>query len=146
MNEKLSKKGKNNQYLSRQKYEEILTIMKKPHNQKSREEKRLEKRFKILEVNNEHHLLSKKDKYIVANEDFYNIITKIHAMDTLHAGYQKTYAEINKKYANISNDIVLLYTNMCLQCQKSRAKKKVPKLWFQNLSKAMTSTIDVKST
>ena len=54
-------------------------------------------------------------------EEVYSIVMRAH-INTGHGGRDKMMKELNKKYANITRDVINLYKEMCEECQLKKRK------------------------
>ena len=60
-------------------------------------------------------------KYDVCLEDMLNVVQKIH-IATGHGGRDKMIKEANKKYANVSKEVLELFKELCEECQLKKRK------------------------
>jgi hypothetical protein len=51
----------------------------------------------------------------------YNIVMRAH-INTGHGGRYKMLKEVNKKYANVTRDVLNLFKEMCEECQLKKRK------------------------
>lgn len=120
----LSEKNSNNVFLSKVKYNQVLTEVKrlksgaklKPNDYK------LLKRYDIMNVSNIDKLIvpvtdPNTIKYYVYNEELYNIIHDVH-LQTGHGGRNRMEHELNAKYKNITRECLMIYLNLCELCQR----------------------------
>ena len=52
----------------------------------------------------------------------YSIVLRAH-LNTGHGGRDKMLKEVNKKYANVTRDVLNLFKEMCEECQLKKKKK-----------------------
>lgn len=64
-------------------------------------------------------------KYFVTNDEIFDVIHNAH-VSVGHGGRTKTLKEVNKKYINVTVEMILLYLSLCEPClKKSKSKKEV---------------------
>ena len=51
----------------------------------------------------------------------YSIVLRAH-LNTGHEGREKMLKEVNKKYANVTRDVLILFKEMCEECQLKKRK------------------------
>jgi hypothetical protein len=51
----------------------------------------------------------------------YSIVLRAH-LNTGHGGREKMLKEVNKKYANVTRDVLNLFKEMCEECQLKKRK------------------------
>ncbi|KAF8794000.1 KRAB-A domain-containing protein 2 [Argiope bruennichi] len=125
------KRGDNCFYFSREKYSKILSevVSAKTKCNTPLDYRRL-KRFDVLKINDEEKLIvplkpgETNIQYYVTNEELFSILYEAHAR-TGHGGRTRMLKELQNKYKNITDEVVMLYLNLCKQCQmKHSAPKK----------------------
>lgn len=63
-------------------------------------------------------------KYYVKNEEMFDVLHEIH-VSIGHGGRNRMIVESKKKYANITQDVILLYLRLCKPCQmKQKSTRK----------------------
>lgn len=134
----LDKKCINSVYLSKSKYNELVSRVKAAKTKirgKIPQEYKLLKRYDIVTVGDVHKLIypinesSATIKYYIHNDEIYNTIHEVH-ISISHGGRNRMQKELQSKYKNITRESIMLYLNLCETCQRqSRSLKKevVPK-------------------
>lgn len=126
-----SKRKDNCFYFSHERYSKIVSevISAKSKCSTPLDYRRL-KRFDILKVSDEQKLIvplkpgETNIQYFVTNEELFNILSETH-IRTGHGGRTRMLKELQVKYKNITYEVVMLYLNLCKQCQmKHSAPKK----------------------
>ncbi|XP_041347573.1 KRAB-A domain-containing protein 2-like [Gigantopelta aegis] len=101
---------------------ELLEATQAP--KKSRRQFYLLKKYKLLQCGDVQKLIRKKPNqehplYFATIEETFDIIKRAH-IATGHGGRDKIIKDINKKYANITQDAITLFKSMCIECQRKR--------------------------
>ena len=84
-------------------------------------------RFEILQCGPVEKLIKKRINleehpvYYISIEDTHDVVKREH-IATGHGGRDHTTKEINKKYANITRDVLNLYKSYCHEYQKKRKR------------------------
>ncbi|GFQ83309.1 SCAN domain-containing protein 3 [Trichonephila clavata] len=86
--------------------------------------------FDVLKINDEEKLIvplnpgETNARYYVTNEELFSILYETHT-GIGHGGRTRMLKELQNKYKNITYGVVMLYLNLCKQCQmKHSAPKK----------------------
>ena len=126
----VKKQGKNNQSLSRVKYNENVTHlhgMMAPGYQKTVEDRNLLKRFTLVLGDKGNYLAMAKDAnektvhYFVTNEDLYDTILEAHLAES-HRGQLKTYTRLKKECGNVTQSAVNMFIKLCGHCEQKRSR------------------------
>lgn len=126
------KRNDNSAYLSNEKYNEILNCIKNAqvNDKKTALMYRRLKRFDVLKTGNDEKLItpvaegSTKFVFYVKNEEMYDILHNTH-LKIGHGGKHKMFAEVKKKYKNVSQEVIKMYLKYCEPCQtRMKSKKK----------------------
>ncbi|XP_076762970.1 KRAB-A domain-containing protein 2-like [Xylocopa sonorina] len=124
-------KREDNCFFSQEKYSKILSevVSAKIKCNTPLDYRRL-KRFDVLKINDEEKLIvplktgETNIQYYVTNEELYSILYETHTRIG-HGGRTRMLKELQVKYKNITYEVVMLYLNLCKQCQmKHSALKK----------------------
>jgi hypothetical protein len=59
--------------------------------------------------------------YYTFAKEMYSIVLRAH-LNTGHGGREKMLKEVNKKYANVTRDVLNLFKEMCEECQLKKRK------------------------
>ncbi|XP_015600310.1 KRAB-A domain-containing protein 2-like [Cephus cinctus] len=118
-------------YFSQEKYSKILSeVVSAKTKCKTPLDYRRLKRFDVLRINGEEKLIAplKPGKTniqcYVTNEELFSILYGTH-IRIGHGGRTRMLKELQVKYKNITYEVVMLYLNLCKQCQmKHSAPKK----------------------
>lgn len=118
-------------YLTSEKYDECLNKVLKVKKIKTKERAvcRLLKRYDVLKTMDHYKLIvpvkmgNTKIIYYVKNEEIFDIVHEAH-IQTNHGGRTRMIKELQKKYKNITYEVVMLYLGLCVQC---KMKQKFPK-------------------
>lgn len=113
------------------------------------------KRFDVLKINDEERLIvplkpgKTNIQYYVTNEELLSILYETHTR-TGHGGRTRMLKELQVKYKNITYEVVMLYLNLCEQCQmKNNAPKKgivvKPMVSSELNSRCQVDLIDLQS-
>ena len=84
-------------------------------------------RYEILQCGDVEKLIKKKNDatenpmYLAHADDMFDIIQRAHNA-TLHGGRDKMQKELNKKYVNITREVLGLYKSLCTECMKKRKR------------------------
>lgn len=62
-------------------------------------------------------------QYYVINGELLNILSEAH-IRTGHGGITRTLKELQVKYKNITYEVIMLYLNLCKQCQMTHSMHK----------------------
>ncbi|KAK2577745.1 hypothetical protein KPH14_012286 [Odynerus spinipes] len=125
------KRADNCFYFSQEKYSKILSevVSAKIKCNTPLDCRRL-KRFDVLKINDKEKLIvplkpgETNIQYYVTNEELYSILYETHTRIG-HGGRTRMLKELQIKYKNITYEVVMLYLNLCKQCQmKHSAPKK----------------------
>ncbi|XP_020298040.1 KRAB-A domain-containing protein 2-like [Pseudomyrmex gracilis] len=121
-----SKKGKNHQLFTRNKYNlflmKVKTTKEKTSNKTSEEYQRLS-RYDIVKIGNIEKLVvpvkNERDPiiYYTFLEEIFDIIHETH-ISIGHGGQNRMMKELRIKYKNITVELVMSYLNLCESCQK----------------------------
>ncbi|XP_041356808.1 KRAB-A domain-containing protein 2-like [Gigantopelta aegis] len=81
-------------------------------------------KYELLQCGDVQKLIRKKPNqehplYFATIEETFDIIKRAH-IATGHGGRDKMIKEINKMYANITQDAITLFKSMCIECQRKR--------------------------
>nr|XP_034194771.1 KRAB-A domain-containing protein 2-like [Osmia lignaria] len=117
-------------YFSQERYSKILSEVSSAKTKCSTplDYRRL-KRFDILKITDEEKLIvplkpgETNIQYYVTNDELFNILSESH-IRTGHGGKTCMLKELQVKYKNITYEVVMLYLNLCKQCQTNCAPKK----------------------
>ena len=80
----------------------------------------------------------------------YSIVLRAH-LNTRHGGREKMLKEVNKKYANVTRDVLNLFKEMCEECQLKKRKIASKGLVFKPLlskdfnSRGQVDLVDMQS-
>jgi hypothetical protein len=80
----------------------------------------------------------------------YSIVLRAH-LNTGHGGREKMLKEVNKKYANVTRDVLNLFKEMCEECQLKKRKIASKGLVFKPLlskdfnSRGQVDLVDMQS-
>ena len=116
---------------SRARCEELLEIIRKNRNNPHKKDASVYyilENFNLFHIGGKDHLIAKGDdvkdeiKYIVANEDLFEILKLCHE-STDHGGQKKMTEESSRKYYNITSNAIKLYKSLCEGCARTRTKK-----------------------
>jgi hypothetical protein len=113
------------------------------------------KRFDILKVSDEEKLIvplkpgETNIQYYVTNDELFNILSETH-IRTGHGGRTRMLKELQVRYKNITYEVIMLYLNLCKQCQmKYSAPKKgivvKPMVSSELNSRCQVDLIDLQS-
>ncbi|XP_057654773.1 KRAB-A domain-containing protein 2-like [Diorhabda carinulata] len=113
------------------------------------------KRFDVLKINDKEKLIAPLKpgetniQYYVTNEELYSILHETHTRIG-HGGRIRMLKELQAKYKNITYEVVMLYLNLCKQCQmKYSAPKKgivvKPMVSSELNSRCQVDLIDLQS-
>ncbi|GFX28338.1 KRAB-A domain-containing protein 2 [Trichonephila clavipes] len=132
LNALIAGKGEDNCfYFSKEKYSKILSevVSAKTKCNIPLDYRRL-KRFDVLRIKDEEKLIVplKRGKtnlqYYITNDELFSVLYETH-IRTGHGGRARMLKELQIKYKNIASEAVMLYLNLCKQCQmKHSAHKK----------------------
>ena len=84
-------------------------------------------RFDVIQCGDIEKLIKKRQAitdpilYYVFAKEMYSIVLKAH-LNTGHGGKDKMLKEVNKKYANVTRDVLNLFKEMCKECQLKKRK------------------------
>ena len=116
---------------SRAKCDEFIDILRKNQNNPNKKESKIYyvlECFNLFHIGGKDHLIAKgedvKDeiKYIVANEELYDILKLSHE-STGHGGHKKMTEECSRRYYNITSRSIKLYKSLCEGCARTMTKK-----------------------
>ncbi|XP_043469875.1 KRAB-A domain-containing protein 2-like [Leptopilina heterotoma] len=149
------KNSQNYKILLEEEYDEILKDMHevKLNGPKTSRQYRRIKRYDILEVAGVSKLIAKCNdgeiKYYVPLEKMFNILEASH-IATGHGGRDRMLDETNKKYANITRDVVNTFLSKCEICHLKKVKRKrglvsKPILHSEMNSRCQVDLIDLQS-
>lgn len=121
-------------YLSKLQYsnliKEVLEAKQKTKGKQCIDYRRL-KRFDVVNITNEDKLIvpvkpgETNVQFYVNNDELFDIIQDVH-IRCGHVGRTRMLKELQQQYKNVTYEVVMLYLNMCKQCQqKHRAPKKI---------------------
>ena len=84
------------------------------------------KKYELLQCGDVQKLVIKKPNqehplYFATIEETFDIIERAH-IATGHGGRDKVIEEINKKYANTTQDAITLFKSMCIECQRKQKR------------------------
>lgn len=143
-------------YFSQEKYSKILSevVSAKTKCNTPLDYRRL-KRFDVLKINDEEKLIvplkqgETNIQYYVTNEELFSILYETHTRIG-HGGRTRMLKELQVKYKNITYEVVMLYLNLCKQCQmKHSAPKKgivvKPMVSSELNSRCQVDLIDLQS-
>ncbi|XP_041357862.1 KRAB-A domain-containing protein 2-like [Gigantopelta aegis] len=113
------------------------------------------KKYELLQCGDVQKLIRKNPNqehplYFATIEETFDIIKRAH-IATGHGGQDKMIKEINKKYANITQDAITLFKSMCIECQRKRKRTTTkgivvkPILSKDFSSRAQVDLIDMQS-
>ncbi|XP_041347189.1 KRAB-A domain-containing protein 2-like, partial [Gigantopelta aegis] len=113
------------------------------------------KKYELLQCGDVQKLIRKKlnqehPLYFATIEETFDIIKRTY-IATGHGGRDKMIKEINKKYANITQDAITLFKSMCIECQRKRKRTTTkgivvkPILSKDFSSRAQVDLIDMQS-
>lgn len=148
------KRNDNSAYLSNEKYSEILNCIKnaKVNDKKNALMYRRLKRFDVLKTANDEKLITPvvegntKFVFYVKNEEMYDILHSTH-LKIGHGGKHKMFAEVKKKYKNVSQEVIKMYLKYCEPCQmRMKSKRKglpVKPMIFSEMNSLMNSRCQV---
>ncbi|XP_041372812.1 KRAB-A domain-containing protein 2-like [Gigantopelta aegis] len=97
---------------------------------KSRHGYYLLSKFEILQCGDVEKLIKKcvnprgNPVYYVSIEETYDVVSRAH-IATGHGDRDRMTKEINKKYANITRDVLNLFKSYCHECQKKRKRPRI---------------------
>lgn len=102
---------------------------------KSQKDRNLMRRYGVMQVGGVSKVIKKvgstagddreEVKQVAAFEEVYDVIKQAHQR-LGHGGQKKTREEINKKWANITQEMIQIYISHCEECIE-KSSKKVPK-------------------
>jgi hypothetical protein len=151
-----SKREDNCFYFSQERYSKIVSevIFAKRKCSTPLDYRRL-KRFDILKVSDEEKLIvplkpgETNIQYYVTNDELFNILSETH-IRTGHGGRTRMLKELQVRYKNITYEVIMLYLNLCKQCQmKHSAPKKgivvKPMVSSELNSRCQVDLIDLQS-
>ncbi|XP_067140873.1 KRAB-A domain-containing protein 2-like [Centruroides vittatus] len=151
-----SKREDNCFYFSQEKYSKILSevVSAKTKCSTPLDYRRL-KRFDVLKIKDEERLIvplkpgETNIQYYVTNDELFSILSETHTR-TGHGGRTRMLKELQVKYKNITYEVVMLYLNLCKQCQiKHSAPKKgivvKPTISSELNSRCQVDLIDLQS-
>ncbi|XP_023288360.1 KRAB-A domain-containing protein 2 [Orussus abietinus] len=143
-------------YFSQEKYSKILSevVSAKIKCNTPLDYRRL-KRFDVLKIKDKENLIvplkpgKTNIQYYVTNEELYSILYETH-IRIGHGGRTRMLKELQVKYKNITYEVVMLYLNLCKQCQmKHSAPKKgivaKPMVSSELNSRCQVDLIDLQS-
>ena len=84
-------------------------------------------KFDVIQCGDIEKLIKKRQAitdpilYYVFAKEMYSIVLKAH-LNTGHGGKDKMLKEVNKKYANVTRDVLNLFKEMCKECQLKKRK------------------------
>ncbi|XP_041346801.1 KRAB-A domain-containing protein 2-like [Gigantopelta aegis] len=113
------------------------------------------KKYELLQCGDVQKLIRKKPNqehplHFATIEETFDIIKRAH-IATGHGGRDKMIKEINKKYANITQDAITVFKSMCIECQRKRKRTTTkgivvkPILSKDFSSRAQVDLIDMQS-
>ncbi|XP_043497554.1 KRAB-A domain-containing protein 2-like [Polistes fuscatus] len=125
-----SKREDNCFYFSQEKYSKILSevISAKTKCSTPLDYRRL-KRFDVIKINGKKKLIvplksgETNIQYYVTNDELFSILSETHTR-TGHGGRTRMLKELQVKYKNITYEVVMLYLNLCKQCQMKQSTPK----------------------
>ena len=89
-------------------------------------------------------------KYFVSMDQMFDVIKRAH-ISTGHGGRDKMRKELKKKYANISEEVFVLFKSFCMECELKRKRPTTkgivvrPLLSKEFLSRGQVDLIDMQS-
>ncbi|XP_060845211.1 KRAB-A domain-containing protein 2-like [Rhopalosiphum padi] len=165
-NEKLkniltSKRDDNNSFLSTKDYNDVIEQVKKSKmclktvaEAKTMKDYRVVRKYDILKINGKERLIRPVDEknvvlYYVKIDELFDILHETRSAIG-HGGRNRMMAELKNKYCNITNETVMVYLKLCVQCQKKavhprRGLVSKPILESTFNSRAQVDLIDMQS-
>ncbi|XP_060847875.1 KRAB-A domain-containing protein 2-like [Rhopalosiphum padi] len=165
-NEKLkniltSKRDDNNSFLSTKDYNDVIEQVKKSKmclktvgEAKTMKDYRVVRKYDILKINGKERLIRSVDEknvvlYYVKIDEVFDILHETHSAIG-HGGRNRMMAELKNKNCNITNETVMVYLKLCVQCQKKavhprRGLVSKPILESTFNSRAQVDLIDMQS-
>ena len=112
-------------------------------------------RFDVIQCGDIEKLIKKRQAitdpilYYAFAEEMYSIVLRSH-LNTGHGGRDKMLKEVNKKYANVTRDVLKLFKEMCEECQLKKRKIAskglvVKPLLSRILSRGQVDLVDMQS-
>lgn len=124
------KDGVKSMLMSREKYVQLLNEIKEAKNQKSvktNHQYGLLRKYDVLTCGDVEKIIRRKHMdndttlYFVPVEDMYEVIKRAH-LATGHGGRDKMLKEVRKRYVNITEEAILLFKSLCVECQRKRKR------------------------
>lgn len=61
-------------------------------------------------------------RFFVRNEEMFDILHETH-LRIRHGGKNRMKSELNKRYKNITNEVIMVYLRLCIRCQEKLASR-----------------------
>lgn len=126
LNELCSSKGQNTQILTKPQYleliEKVKTSKSKVVNKKPEDYQRL-RRFDVMTIGEKEKLIvpveegKEQIRFYVHREEIFQHLHDAH-ISIGHGGRNRMEKEINLKYKNITREMIVIYLNLCMTCEK----------------------------
>ncbi|XP_015371572.1 PREDICTED: uncharacterized protein LOC107167163 [Diuraphis noxia] len=102
---------------------------------KTMKDYRVVRKYDILKINGKERLIRPVDEknvvlYYVKIEELFDILHETHSAIG-HGGRNHMMAELKNKYCNITNETVMVYLKLCVQCQKKAVHRGAEKLLYR---------------
>ncbi|XP_072393262.1 KRAB-A domain-containing protein 2-like isoform X2 [Diabrotica undecimpunctata] len=155
--ELVSRKDSNTSCMNSTQYSEFLKSVKVAKNAKSKStlQYRRLKRFDVCVIGGVERLIAPvaegetNIRHFARIEDVFDILHEIH-LAIGHSGKHRMMKEVNKKYKNITQEVVMIYLKLCMTCQKRQkfAKRGIvvqPMVCSELNSRCQVDLIDMQS-
>ena len=132
LDELLRSKNANNVFLTQEKYRNVVqhvNELKSVVSKKTPADYKLLKKYDVVSVGGAEKLIfpmlegAANVKYYADISEIYNIIDEAH-LRIGHGRRNRMVKEINLKYKNITEECIMVYLNLCRQCQEKASKKR----------------------
>ncbi len=129
----ISKKGSNCNYLSTQKYEEIVEELAKIEENGMATQKddknlynrglRLKKRYRLVTRNGSDYLQDLNGKDFMKNEEIFSNLWDYHS-ELVHGGRDAMEHRLKQDFANVPREAISTFVKLCEECELKRNKPK----------------------